>query len=107
MSSLSPRDPMSMSTSTEETILLIQDDPVDAQRLLDALARQPEEAPDVVHVARLDEARPHLERGSIALLVLDLRLPGSRGLETLARLRMHDPRTIAELHRSVTPARGS
>lgn len=66
-------------------ILLIEDDPDDSAMLradLDASGVRSE----IVQITRLGDARPVLETNVFDLILLDLMLPDSRGLESLAQL---------------------
>jgi PAS domain S-box-containing protein len=63
-------------------VLLVEDEPGDARLLRDHLRGG---AFHVVHVERLAAAREHLAAGGIDVVLLDLSLPDSRGLETVSR----------------------
>ena len=72
-------------------ILLVEDSRGDARLVREALADAPlgEEA-DLVHVERLEEAEARLDAISFDVVLLDLSLPDSHGLDTLRRLRRHE-----------------
>ena len=68
------------------TVLLVEDNPGDAipmRRMLAALG------PDfsIAHVSKLSDCLKQLQNGGIDLVLLDLTLPDSWGLETLTRTR--------------------
>lgn len=74
------------------TILLVEDDPLLAETLVDALRL---EGHAVSHLADGEAARERLSRPEhgLALILLDLNLPGCSGLEVLQALRRHDSAT--------------
>jgi signal transduction histidine kinase/DNA-binding response OmpR family regulator len=70
-------------------VLLVEDNPGDA-RLLRELLLEPHGSPfEVVHVTRLSEALRRLGSDSFSIILLDLSLPDSQGLDTISRLRSH------------------
>src|SRR5690348_8054906 len=74
-----------------DNVLLIEDNPGDARLIREMIGDDPE-APFVVHVA--DRLAAGLERLSVndtALVILDLSLPDSFGLETFAKVYAHSP----------------
>ncbi len=72
-------------------ILLIEDNPGDARLLRETLAEFGG-APFELHwVARLSEGLERLDEGGIDLVLLDLSLPDSHGLETLFKVRDREP----------------
>src|SRR5262245_44922927 len=72
-------------------VLLIEDNPGDA-RLIQEMIREDPDAPFNVHCAdRLSRALEHLAVGGTGLVLLDLSLPDSMGLETFARVYAHSP----------------
>ena len=68
------------------SILLIEDNPGDAEFYTDGLLRGAPEGSTVVGAASLEEALARLAAGTFDLVVSDLRLPDSCGEETLAAL---------------------
>ena len=79
--------------STELTdglhVLLVEDNPGDARLIrhyLHADASNTVDAPDVTHVESIDAAMDHLSTAEFDLVLLDLGLADSRGIETLERL---------------------
>jgi diguanylate cyclase (GGDEF)-like protein len=72
-------------------VLLIEDNPGDA-RLIVEMIREDPEAPFQLHTAdRLSRGLEHLAGGETVLVLLDLSLPDSMGLETFARVYAHSP----------------
>ena len=72
-------------------VLLIEDNPGDARLIREMLAEDPD-VPFTVHCAeRLAHGLAHLSRGGTALVLLDLSLPDSMGLETFAKVYAHSP----------------
>lgn len=70
-------------------ILLVEDNPGDAE-LIQILLERNVESPLQVHcVPRLDRAIACLRADSFAAIVLDLGLPDCQGIETLTRLQQH------------------
>lgn len=67
-------------------VLLIEDSPVDA-RLIRAMLSNPRgRAFELVQVNRLDEGLQRLAQGDVALVLLDLSLPDSRGMESFQKV---------------------
>jgi len=72
-------------------VLLIEDNSGDA-RLIEEMIREDPAAPFRIHCAdRLSRGLEHLAGGETALVLLDLSLPDSMGLETFARVYAHSP----------------
>jgi signal transduction histidine kinase len=71
------------------TTLLVEDDAVDArlvrEMLSEASVDDPALAFDMTHVTRLDQALRALAEGAFQVVLLDLGLPDSQGLDTLHR----------------------
>src|SRR5262245_31402485 len=80
-----------MSPSSPIRILLVEDDPGDAELLLETLAEGSTPTFHVDRVERLQTALERLGRDSIDVVLLDLSLPDSRGLETFTKLRAQVP----------------
>src|SRR5688500_6296692 len=70
-------------------ILLVEDSPTDVLLAEEAIANYPEF--QVAHVERLTEAVRTLSALHFDLVLLDLSLPDSQGLDTLLRLRQAIP----------------
>jgi CheY-like chemotaxis protein len=71
------------------TLLLVEDNPDDADILREVLAEPGSEPVRLVAVETLREGFAALDRAPIDLLLLDLSLPDSQGLETLTRALAH------------------
>ena len=72
-------------------VLLIEDNPGDA-RLIREMIAEDAAAPFSIHVAeRLASGLEHLSTGETALVILDLSLPDSFGLDTFAKVYAHSP----------------
>ena len=72
-------------------VLLIEDNPGDARFIVEMIAEDPG-APFVLHTAdRLSLGLEHLSAGSTGLVLLDLSLPDSFGLDTFAKVYAHSP----------------
>jgi PAS domain S-box-containing protein len=73
-------------------ILLVEDNPTDALLLREALARFSSTRFKLSHEERLGDALEHLSQESCDVVLLDLGLPDSQGLETLVKMREQAPR---------------
>jgi diguanylate cyclase (GGDEF)-like protein len=72
-------------------VLLIEDNPGDARLIVEMIAEDPG-APFTLHTAdRLSLGLEHLSAGGTGLVLLDLSLPDSFGLETFAKVYAHSP----------------
>jgi diguanylate cyclase (GGDEF)-like protein len=72
-------------------VLLIEDNPGDARLIREMIAEDPR-APFALHYAdRLASGLEHLAGGETALVILDLTLPDSHGLDTFAKVYAHAP----------------
>jgi len=72
-------------------VLLIEDNPGDA-RLIEEMIREDPQAPFQLRCAeRLSIGLEHLANGETGLVLLDLSLPDSMGLETFSRVYAHSP----------------
>jgi diguanylate cyclase (GGDEF)-like protein/PAS domain S-box-containing protein len=75
-----------------DNVLLVEDDPAEAQALIEALA-DPRGGPCTVEwVTLLDEGLQRLKSGGISAILLDLFLPDSQGVETFDKLLRAAPR---------------
>ncbi len=72
-------------------ILLVEDNAGDARLIREALAEDRRAAYELTWVERLNQGIEKLNAGEFDLVLLDLALPDSRGLETLGRLRASAP----------------
>jgi diguanylate cyclase (GGDEF)-like protein len=68
------------------TVLLVEDDPADAYLLQDALSRLRYMTVDLVCANSLSNAFTHLESRNFDVIISDLGLPDSQGLEVLIKL---------------------
>jgi signal transduction histidine kinase len=72
-------------------VLLVEDNPADVRLLRQTLADAPAGDFALTHVERLQTALQHLERERFDVVLLDLSLPDSDGLETFRRLHARAP----------------
>jgi len=72
-------------------VLLIEDNPDDACLLREALNEAREAHIDLVHVGHLDEAAKLLRQETFQVILLDLSLPDSQGIETVLRVQIQAP----------------
>jgi PAS domain S-box-containing protein len=75
-----------MNVDISNTLLLIQDDPAEAKRILEALADPGAIRFDVEWVRHLSDGLKLLSEGGIGLVLLDLCLPDSQGIATFEKL---------------------
>jgi two-component sensor histidine kinase/CheY-like chemotaxis protein len=71
------------------TILLIEDNPADVEMIRELLSDHKGSSFDFVCADRLSAAEPSFAEGGIDIILLDLGLPDSQGLDTLRRVRDH------------------
>ncbi|MFH0908024.1 MAG: response regulator [bacterium] len=83
-----------MTTSTQKAIrlLLVEDDEGDADYLRWTLHDLPGQAFDMEWAQRLADGLLTLDCGNVDVVLLDLNLPDSRGLQTLDQIRRQSPR---------------
>jgi PAS domain S-box-containing protein len=67
-------------------VLLVEDNPGDARLIQEYLKDQAGDEFKITRVARLSEAQAAVEHSVFSVILLDLHLPDSQGLETLQRL---------------------
>ena len=72
-------------------LLLVEDNPADARLLVESLKDAPPYVFTVTHVPRLRDAVDALARAPFNVIALDLTLPDSTGLETVARVQAAAP----------------
>jgi len=70
-------------------LLLVEDNPADAMLLREALRDAGETRFELDHVARLSDGLKRIAAALYDVVLLDLRLPDSQGLETLSRMLDH------------------
>lgn len=75
------------------SILLVEDDPKDARRLRELLAEETTFGFELREVASVSAAESYLAVERFDVIVLDLFLPDSSGMETYERTRVSAPRT--------------
>jgi diguanylate cyclase (GGDEF)-like protein len=75
-----------------DTVLLIEDNPGDARLIQEMLAEEPAAPFEVVCVGRLASGLEALAAGKARVVLLDLSLPDSHGLETFAKVYAHSPK---------------
>jgi diguanylate cyclase (GGDEF)-like protein/PAS domain S-box-containing protein len=80
-----------MAATKRLTVLVVEDNPGDARLVELYLHEDPASPFDVAKAARLDEALDILKVRAIDVVLLDLSLPDSFGIETLERLRAGQP----------------
>jgi two-component system, cell cycle sensor histidine kinase and response regulator CckA len=74
-------------------VLLIEDNPGDARLIQIMLADAGNELFETLAVQRLSEGLRRLQQGDIGVVLLDLSLPDSQGLETFVQFHAQAPRT--------------
>ena len=72
-------------------VLLIEDNPGDARLIREMLAEVPGAPFEIECAGRLAEGLERLLAGGVGLVLLDLSLPDSMGLETFAKVYAHSP----------------
>jgi glutamate dehydrogenase (NAD(P)+) len=72
-------------------VLLIEDNPLHVRLIERLLAQVSPPCFDPVHAGRLDAGLARIDEGGIDVLLLDLVLPDSAGLDTFARAHAHAP----------------
>lgn len=75
-----------------QTILLVEDSSAEVARPRRRLAQAGEGSWCVEHAGTLQAALDRLGKGDVHVVLLDLGLPDSSGLDTLAGLRQREPR---------------
>jgi PAS domain S-box-containing protein len=82
-----------VATDAAIKILLVEDNPGDARLVEILLSEVAAPRLGITHVKRLDEAIKHLSVAEFDVILLDLSLPDSSGLETVSRTRAAATRT--------------
>jgi len=85
-------DPQRPSEPRLLTALLVDDSAADVRLMREALADQRETPVRLLHADRLSTGLARLAEGGVDVVLLDLGLPDSQGLETLIKVRHHAPR---------------
>lgn len=78
-------------TNPSIRVLLVEDNPTDVLLLREALAEVPLVHFELSDVAQLAEVKPYLSQEKVDVILLDLGLPDSQGLDTLVKLRQQAP----------------
>jgi signal transduction histidine kinase len=78
-------------TPESRTVLLIEDNPADARLIAELLRDCRGTRFSLEHAGRLTPALERLGRGGVEVVLLDLSLPESQGLDSLARVCTHAP----------------
>ena len=68
-------------------LLLVEDDPIDARAIHEALQKELDVPYQLTHADRLSAALNSLRQGPIDIVLLDLQLPDSQGLEAISKIR--------------------
>jgi DNA-binding response OmpR family regulator len=71
------------------TILLIEDNPADVEMIRELLSDHKGSSFDIVCADRLSAVKPFFAESGIDIILLDLGLPDSQGLDTLRWVREH------------------
>ena len=82
---------MTATTHQPIRLLLVEDSPGEARLIREMLAAVRGDSFEVEHADRLAPALERLARGGVDVLLLDLRLPDTDGLETFTRARAEAP----------------
>lgn len=72
-------------------ILLVEDNPVDSAFIRENLLRAKHASFSIAAVTRLDAGLARLARGGIDLVILDLNLPDSQGMDTFVKIHGQHP----------------
>ncbi len=91
-----------MSQSRTYRVLLVEDNPIDAELALHAFADYGGGQFHVEHVSQLQAALARLSEGEVDFIVTDRSLPGMRMETGVALLRAHAPRTPIVVHTAST-----
>jgi signal transduction histidine kinase len=78
-------------SSESITVLLVEDNLGDARLMCEALKEAPAGHFQIIHVRRLSEALEYLWQKTCSVVLLDLGLPDSHGLDTLVLVRAQAP----------------
>lgn len=83
---------MNANTSRPIEILLVEDSPSDAERLQESVYSAGQDGFEITHVENLEAGLGCLVQGAFDVLLLDLNLPDSTGVQTYFRARAAAPR---------------
>ncbi len=73
------------------TVLLIEDNPADARLIRELLRDENTSRFELTHTEKLETGLERLTRGGIDVVLLDLSLPDSRGIDTFNQVHAHSP----------------
>lgn len=82
---------MTAVSSATVNVLIIDDNPTDTNRVAESLAEETGPSYHVESADRLSTGLERLSRNEINVVLLELQLSDSEGLDTLARVRAHSP----------------
>lgn len=68
-------------------LLLVEDDPTDARAVREALQKELDVPYQLIHAERLSEALNNLRQAPVDIVLLDLQLPDSQGLDGISQVR--------------------
>lgn len=74
------------------SVLLVEDNQADARLIREVLDEESSQQFKLEHSTRLETAMARLDQGGIDLVLLDLSLPDSQGIETFKQMRIHSAR---------------
>ncbi len=80
-----------MTANNEITALLIEDNPADARMIREVLREESSTRFNVEQSDRLDTGLERLAKGGIDVILLDLSLPDSHGIDTFVQTYTHSP----------------
>lgn len=80
-----------MTHDEPQMLLLVEDNPADVHLISTALSYADSQQFTLVHVERLSVALSWLEKKQFAVILLDLSLPDSWGLDTIKQIQPHAP----------------
>jgi DNA-binding NarL/FixJ family response regulator len=75
-----------------KSVLLIEDNPGDARLIREMLAEDSTQPFELAHATRLSTGIEQLSRKAVDLVLLDLSLPDSQGIETFSKIYAHSPK---------------
>jgi len=73
-------------------VLLVEDNAGDARLLREMFNKERPDSFELMHVLRMSEALPHLAKGGVDIVLLDMGLPDGHGLDTVRRAHAAAPR---------------
>jgi diguanylate cyclase (GGDEF)-like protein/PAS domain S-box-containing protein len=81
-----------MRAPTSKSLLLVEDNDADVRLLREMFADQDSADIDITSVPSMNDAEAHLSEHAVDIILLDLGLPDSQGLEAVRRARVAAPR---------------